>query len=49
MGGIRAIRVDATSEDAKRFYERHGFQVSPVDPMILMITVADARKALSGK
>jgi GNAT superfamily N-acetyltransferase len=49
IGGIRAILVDAISEDAKRFYERHGFQVSPVDPMILMITVADAKKALSEK
>ena len=49
IGGIRAILVDAISEDAKRFYERHGFRVSPVDPMILMITVADARKAFSGK
>ncbi len=49
IGGIRAILVDAISEDAKRFYERHGFRVSPVDPVILMITVADAKKALSGK
>ena len=49
IGGIRAILVDAISEDGKRFYERHGFRVSPVDPMILMITVADAKKALSGK
>jgi GNAT superfamily N-acetyltransferase len=49
IGGIRAILVDAVSEDAKRFYERHGFRASPVDPMILMITVADAKKALSGK
>lgn len=49
IGGIRAILVDAISEDAKRFYERNGFRVSPVDPMILMITIADAMKALSGK
>jgi len=49
IGGIRAILVDAVSEDAKRFYQRHGFGVSPVDPMVLMITVADAGKALSGK
>jgi len=49
IGGIRAILVDAISEDAKRFYERHGFRVLPVDPMILMTTVADAKKALSGK
>jgi GNAT superfamily N-acetyltransferase len=48
IGGIRAILVEAISEDAKRFYERHGFRPSPIDPMVLMITVADARKALSG-
>ncbi len=49
IGGIRVILVDAISEGAKRFYERHGFRVSPVDPMMLMITVADAERALSGK
>jgi len=49
IGGIRAILVDAISENAKRFYERHGFKASPVDPMVLMMTVADARNALSGK
>jgi GNAT superfamily N-acetyltransferase len=47
IGGIRAILVHAISEDAKRFYERYGFRDSPVDPMTLMITVADAEKALS--
>lgn len=49
IAGIRAILVDAISDDAKRFYERNGFRVSPVDPMILMITVADAKEAVSGK
>ena len=49
IGGIRAILVHAISEDAKRFYQRYGFRDSPVDPMTLMITVADAEKALSGK
>ena len=49
IAGIRAILVTAISEDAKRFYERRGFAVSPVDPMVLIITVADAGKALSGK
>ena len=47
--GIRAILLHAISDEAKRFYERYGFQSSPLDPMTLMITVADARKALSGK
>lgn len=49
IGGIRAILVHAMSEDAKRFYERCGFTPSPVDPMTLMITVADAENTLSGQ
>lgn len=35
--GIRAILVHAISEDAKRFYLGYGFQVSPIDPMTLML------------
>jgi len=46
LAGIRAILVHAISEEAKRFYGRHGFVESPVDPMTLMITVADAERAL---
>lgn len=46
IAGIRAILVHAISEDAKKFYERCGFSPSPVDPMTLMITIADAEKAL---
>lgn len=49
IAGIRAILVHAISEDVKRFYERCGFATSPLDPMTLMITVADAEKALSEK
>jgi predicted N-acetyltransferase YhbS len=48
IAGIRAILVDAISVKAKRFYERHGFLASPIDPMVLMITVDDAENALSG-
>lgn len=47
IAGIRAVLVHAISENAKRFYERSGFQPSPVDPMTLMITLRDAVKALS--
>jgi len=43
--GIRGIMVHAISEEAKRFYERYGFVVSPLDPMTLMITIADAKRA----
>ena len=49
IAGIRAILVHAISEDAKKFYERCGFYPSSVDPMTLMITLADAEKALRGK
>ncbi len=49
LGGLHAILVHAISEEAKRFYERHGFVESPSDPMTLMITVADANKALGSR
>jgi GNAT superfamily N-acetyltransferase len=46
IAGIRAVLVHAISESAKRFYEKRGFTSSPVDPMTLMITLADAASAL---
>jgi GNAT superfamily N-acetyltransferase len=48
IAGIRAILVHAISENARRFYEKSGFVSSPVDPMTLMITVAEAARTLSG-
>lgn len=44
--GIRAILLHAISEEAKRFYVHHGFAASPVDPMTMMITLADVEKAM---
>jgi predicted N-acetyltransferase YhbS len=44
--GVRAILVHAISEEAKTFYEKHGFRASPVEPMTLMITIDEAQKAL---
>ncbi len=46
IAGIRAILVEAISEDAKHFYEKCGFTASPVAPMTLMITVNDAISSL---
>lgn len=46
IAGIRAILVHAISESARTFYEKCGFQPSPIDSMILMITLKDAAKAL---
>jgi GNAT superfamily N-acetyltransferase len=44
--GVRAMLVHAISEDAKRFYGKHGFRASPIEPMTLMITVDEARRML---
>ena len=44
--GIRGLIVHAISVEAKAFYEKVGFEPSPLDPMMLMITLADLRAAL---
>ena len=41
--GIRGLIVHAIDDNAKAFYQRLGFDVSPLDPMTLMITLADLR------
>ena len=48
IAGIRAILLHAISDDARRFYKHHGFTTSPIDPMIMMMTLADVTKALDG-
>jgi GNAT superfamily N-acetyltransferase len=47
IAGIRTLLVHAISEDAKRFYQRCGFGESPLDPLTLMITMADAQRSLA--
>lgn len=42
------IGVHAISPEAKAFYERHGFRPSSVEPMRLMVTLAEASRMLSG-
>jgi predicted N-acetyltransferase YhbS len=44
--GIRGILVHAISPDAKAFYIAVGFEPSPLEPMTLMVTLADLRAAL---
>jgi GNAT superfamily N-acetyltransferase len=44
--GIRGILVHAISDEARKFYLSVGFETSPVDPMTLMVTLADIRVAL---
>jgi hypothetical protein len=43
--GIRGIVAHAASEEAKAGYLVLGFEVSSLDPMTLMVTLADVRTA----
>lgn len=45
--GIRGLVVHALSEEAKAFYLRLGLDESPLDPMTLMVTVADLHAAMN--
>ncbi|MBX9774421.1 MAG: GNAT family N-acetyltransferase [Xanthobacteraceae bacterium] len=44
--GIRGLLVHAISEEAKAFYVALGLSESPLDPMTLMVSLADLRAAL---
>ena len=43
MGGLL---VNAISDTAKAFYMAVGFDPSPLDPMTLMVSLADLRAAV---
>jgi GNAT superfamily N-acetyltransferase len=45
--GVRGIVVQAISEQAKAFYQALGFDPSPREPMMLMVTLSDIRAVLS--
>lgn len=45
--GIRAVLVHALSDDARAFYVALGFTPSPLDPMTLMVSLADLARALT--
>ena len=47
IAGIRAILVHAISEEAKVSYQKCGFIPSSLAPMTLLVTIADAKDALS--
>lgn len=44
--GIRGLVVHALTMEAKAFYERVGFEPSPLDPMMLLVTLDDLKSAL---
>lgn len=43
--GVRGMIIHALSGEAKSFYETIGFEPSPLDPMLLMATLADLKRA----
>lgn len=47
--GVRAILVHAKDLHARRFYERFGFEPSPLDPLQLLLLIKDARKAFGSR
>ena len=47
IAGMRALLVHALDEDAARFYRHNGFLVSPIDPLVLMLPLDTARKAMT--
>jgi N-acetylglutamate synthase-like GNAT family acetyltransferase len=44
--GIRVLLVHALDADARGFYERHGFEASPTDPLNLEMLMNDLRAAV---
>jgi GNAT superfamily N-acetyltransferase len=39
--GVRVLLNHAKDENAKNFYEHHGFVESPLDPFVMMMLLAD--------
>jgi len=46
IAGIRAVFVHAKDERARSFYERFGFEPSPIHPLQLMLLIKDIKKTL---
>ena len=46
IAGMRALLVHALDEKAAGFYQHNGFLVSPIDPLVLMLPLVTARRAL---
>lgn len=44
--GIRGMLVHALSDETRAFYERIGFEGSQLDPMMLMVTLADLKASV---
>ncbi len=46
IGGLRAMLTNAKDDDAKRFYQKFGFEESPLHPLTLMLSIKIIRASL---
>ncbi|MEP6945184.1 MAG: GNAT family N-acetyltransferase [Acidobacteriota bacterium] len=46
IAGLRAILTHAKDDEAKKFYQKFGFQASPIEPLTLMLSINDIRASL---
>lgn len=46
--GVRGLLVHSISQQEKQFYLSYGFQISPVEPMTLMLSVQHLRSYFNG-
>ena len=44
IAGLKTIIVDAKDEQAKTFYEKHGFRTFPINAKRLLITIAELKR-----
>ena len=47
IAGIKVILVHALDEGAKAFYEKYGFKPSPINELILMVSLKDIKASFS--
>ena len=45
IGGLRAVVVHAKDQPAKNFYQKYGFEASPIDPLHLFLLMKDLRNS----
>jgi predicted N-acetyltransferase YhbS len=48
IAGLRTLVVHAKDENARLFYERFGFESSPLDQFHMMLLIKDIKKIVSG-
>jgi predicted N-acetyltransferase YhbS len=48
IAGLRAVLVHAKDETVKKFYERFGFEASPIDDLHLFLRIIDIQESILG-